>query len=144
MTKCHECVGNEAGLRRVRIVVGVAVGDTAEIFERLEIVLRDAITFGVHATELPLRNRVTFFGGIFERVHRLDGFAGLEPVRAGTERFHRRHRRRTHSAIGLAAVERMRRRRGQQAAEQQDAEDALRCPHNTLSRPHRPDASPRR
>ena len=91
MAERDEGVGDEARLRRVRIVVGMAVGDAAEIFERLEVVLLDAVAFGVHAAELPLRQRVAVFGGVFERLHGLVVVAGLEPMRAGAERFHRRH-----------------------------------------------------
>ena len=67
MAERDECVGDEARLRRVRIIVGVAVGDAAEIFEGLEIVLRDAVAFGIHAPELPLRQRVALLGRVFER-----------------------------------------------------------------------------
>jgi hypothetical protein len=134
-----------ARLRRIRIVIGVAAGDAAEIFERLEIVLRDTLASGVHPAELPLCQRVTHFGSVFERVHRLDGVAGLEPIRSGAERLHRRHRRRTQAPVGLAAVERARGRGGHQAgADQQHAQEALNCPHSTLSQPRRQDELPRR
>src|SRR6187455_2177455 len=60
MTERNEGVRDEARLRQVGIVVGVAVRDAAEIFESLEIVLRNAVAFGIHAAEFPLRERVTF------------------------------------------------------------------------------------
>src|SRR5262249_58982823 len=103
----NEGVGDEARLRGVRIVIGVTVGDAAEIVERLEIVLRHAIAFRIHAAEFPLRERMTVFRSIFKRVDRLDGFAGLEPVRAGTERLHRRHWRRAPRAAGPSATKRI-------------------------------------
>jgi hypothetical protein len=102
-----ERVGDEARLRRVRVVLGMAVGDAAEIFERLEIVLGHAVAFGVHAPEFPLRQRVALFGGVFERVDGLGLLAGFQPMRAGFEGFHRRQRRRgRHRVGGFAAVER--------------------------------------
>ena len=141
MTECNEGIGDEARLRRVGIVLGMTVRDAAEIFESLEIVLRNAVAFGVHAAELPLRERVAFFSGVFERVDRFDGFAGLEPMRARAERLDRGHRRGRHAALGFAAVERECGRRGHQAGtDQHHTQQGLKCPHNTLSQPRRRDA----
>ena len=82
MPECDESVGDETGLPGVRIVVGVVVGDAAEIFEGLEIILRHAVALGVHAPELPLRDRVAFLSRVLKRVNGLGGFAGLQPVGA--------------------------------------------------------------
>jgi len=42
----------------------VSIGDTAEIFEGAQIVLRDAIAQGVHPPELPLCDEMSLFSGI--------------------------------------------------------------------------------
>ena len=120
------------------------VGDAAEILERLEVVLGDAVAFGIHAAELPLRQRVAFFGGVFERVDGLGLVAGLEPLRAGAERLHGGDRRRGgHLAVGLAAVERQGRRHGrhghQAGTNHHNTQQVLSYPHNTPSRPPLPD-----
>src|SRR5205814_6503923 len=59
----YERVGDDASLRRVRAVLGVHVGDLAEIFERAKVAARHALTGGVHAPELPLRERDALLGG---------------------------------------------------------------------------------
>src|SRR4029078_8014036 len=66
MTERNEGVRDEARLRQVGVFVCAAAGDAAEIFESLEIVLRNAVAFGIHAAEFPLRERVTFLGGVFK------------------------------------------------------------------------------
>ena len=53
----HEGVGDDRRLRRRRAVLGMRVGDAAEIFEGAQIVLDDAIAIGIHPAELPLRGR---------------------------------------------------------------------------------------
>ena len=51
------------------LVVGMGVGDAAEIFERANVVAGDAVAFRIHAAELPLRHCVAIRGGVFERGH---------------------------------------------------------------------------
>ena len=67
----HEGVGDHAGLRRRRAVLGVLVGDAAEIVEGAQIVLGDAFAIGVHPAELPLRDRMAAFGGVLQRGQRV-------------------------------------------------------------------------
>ena len=110
------------------LVVAVAVGDAAEIFERAQIVLRHAVALGVHAAELPLRQRVALLGGVLKRGHRLDGVAFFERLRAGAERFQ----------AGGAWMLRWCRRSTRRPAPEGDADHtatltAARCPHNTFS-----------
>ena len=47
------------------------VGDAAEIFERPQVVLGDAVAIGVHPAEFPLGDRVAAFGGVLQRVQRV-------------------------------------------------------------------------
>src|SRR3974377_2524277 len=77
---------NKARLRFVRIVLGMAVGNLSEIFKGLKVVVGNAIAFGIHAAELPLRHGMSVLGGIFKRDHCLLFFAELEPLGTGTER----------------------------------------------------------
>src|SRR6516165_2536863 len=60
-------VGNDLRLRSGWAVLAMGVGDAAEIVEGEQVVLRHAVAFGVHPTELPLRNRVAVLGGILQR-----------------------------------------------------------------------------
>ena len=46
------------------------VGDAAEIFERAQIVLGDAVAIGIHPAELPLRDGMAAFGRILQRRQR--------------------------------------------------------------------------
>ena len=86
MAQRHERICHKARLRFVRIVLDVAVGNLPEIFKGLKVVVGNAIAFGIHAAELPLRHGMSVLGGIFKRDHCLLFFAELEPLGTGTER----------------------------------------------------------
>ena len=65
VAKRHKGVGDDTRLRAARRLLGMAVGDLAEIVERPQVVLRHAVAVGVHAAELPLRQRLALLGRIF-------------------------------------------------------------------------------
>src|SRR5205823_11630292 len=71
-------IGNDRGLRSGRAVLGVRIGDAAEILEGAHIVLGDAITVGVHPPELPLGDGVTTLGGVLQRSQRCLGCGGRD------------------------------------------------------------------
>ena len=48
----------------------MGIGDAAEIFERAQIVLGDAVTVGIHPPQLPLGDGMAAFGGVLQRVQR--------------------------------------------------------------------------
>ncbi len=52
------------------------VGNAAEIFERPQIVLGDAIAIGIHPPQLPLGHGMTVFGGILQGAERRRGRRG--------------------------------------------------------------------
>src|SRR4029077_9276737 len=82
-----------------------------EIVEGKQVVLRHTLAFGVHPTELPLRNRVAVLGGILQRRKRTggalrDGGWGRRLLRGdGRRGLHRKRR-----LIDRRAVESKRRR----------------------------------
>ena len=65
------------------------VGDAAEIFERAQIVLGDAIAVGIHPAQLPLGHGMAAFSGV------------LQGVQGRRGRGSRRGRRRSHLLQGL-------------------------------------------
>ncbi len=67
MAELHERVGDEARLRKLRIVFGMGIGDAAEILEGAQFVARHAVARRIHAAELPLRQRVALLGGVLQR-----------------------------------------------------------------------------
>ncbi len=145
----HEGIGDDRRLRRRRAVLGMRVGDAAEIFEGAQIVLDDAIAIGIHPAELPLRDGMATLGGVLQRSQRgrgnrsrgrrcgrdlLQGL-GRDGLRGGGlvphgQRGVRLHRR------AIKCESRSRHRRGPQ---HQRKNDTPRCPHNTVSRAHRQD-----
>src|SRR6516164_8985856 len=58
MTEGDEGIGDEPRSRRAGRLIGMAVGDLAEIIERADVIAWDAIAVGVHTAELPLRHRL--------------------------------------------------------------------------------------
>ena len=66
MAELHEGIRDEARLRQIRIVLGMGVGDAAEIIERAQIAARHAVARRIHAAELPLRHRVALLGGVLQ------------------------------------------------------------------------------
>ena len=67
MPKRNKGIGDEPRLRRAGRLVGMAVGDLAEIVEGAQIIARHAIAIGIHAAEFPLRDRLPLVSGILQR-----------------------------------------------------------------------------
>jgi hypothetical protein len=67
MPKRDEGIGDELSLRRARRLVGMAVGDPAEVVEGPQIIARHAIAIGIPAVELLLRHQLSLIGGILQR-----------------------------------------------------------------------------
>ena len=84
--KRDEGVGDHRRLRRGRAVLGVGIGDAAEILERAQIVLGDAVALGVHPAKFPLRDRVTVLGRVLQGGQRIVGGGGLAQCTRGTDR----------------------------------------------------------
>src|SRR5262249_19526278 len=70
MPESNEGVGDEPRLRRARRLIGMGVGDLAEIIERAQIIAWHAIAVGVHAVKLPLRHWLTLLGSVLQRGER--------------------------------------------------------------------------
>ena len=88
----HEGIGDEARMRRAGRIVGMRPGEAAEIFERAQLVLVDAVAVGIDAAELPHRARHALPGGIFERGDALVDAAFAQQLGAGAESIERRRR----------------------------------------------------
>ena len=69
-------VGHDRGLRRRRAVLGMGIGNAAEILEGANVVLGDAVAIRVHPPQFPLRDGMTAFGGILQRSQRGIGRRG--------------------------------------------------------------------
>ena len=128
MAELHEGIGDEARLRQMRRIFGMRAGDPAEILEGAQFVARHAIAGGIHAAELPLRQRVALIGGILQRGQRLVVLAGLERGCAGAECLDRGHRRLGVGRRG-GPVEREGRREPERAGHDAELCEAIR-PHS--------------
>ena len=93
MAELDEGVGDKAGLRQMRRILGTRVRDPAEKLKRTQIVTRNAIADGIHPAKLPLRERVSMIGGVLQRRQRLVVLAGLQRRGTGPEGLDRSHRR---------------------------------------------------
>ena len=140
MAERDEGIGDEARLRRIRIVVGVAVGDAAEIFERLEVV---ALTPSPSAYMRPSFHCASgwpfsaAYSSEFTAFAASPALSQLAPERnasigviGGAA---------ANASLGFAAVERQRRRGHKARADRHRAQQGLKYPHNTPSRPPRRD-----
>src|SRR5260370_23004766 len=154
-------IGDEPRLRRAGRLVGMAVGDLAEIVEGAQVITRHAIAIGIHAAEFPLRDRLSLLSGILQRRQRAILIWGaLRWMRATAQSVGRRQRG---SAWSGGAVECQSWRGAKnmvdhvicavgtdhnanakdepgQACAGGDAADVARRPHNTPSQLLRPDA----
>ena len=145
----HEGVGDDRRLRRRRAVLGMRIGDAAEILEGAQIVLDDAIAIGIHPAELPLRHGMAALGGVLQRVqgrcgnrrrrrrcgrHLLQGL-GRDSLRGGRLVAHGQRRARLHRRA-VKCESGSGHRHGPQ---HQRKNDTPRCPHNIVSRAHRQD-----
>ena len=79
-------------MRRAGRIVGVRLGEAAEIFERPLLVDADAVAVGIDAAELPDRAGHAALGGIFERQEALIDPALAQHLVAGPQRIERRDR----------------------------------------------------
>src|SRR5215467_10765564 len=162
MPERDEGVGDEAGLRRARCFVWMAVGDLAEIAERAQVIARYAIAIGIHPAKLPLRHRLSLLGSILQRRERVRcAWRAFRRMRAAAQAVRRRQRCCTrrrcaveckgrcgaeHAIDQIAGTIRHARKaeakhkRSRYCAEHQ-AGYVARYPHSTPSQPLRPDAS---
>src|SRR4029077_12934004 len=124
LPESDERIGDEGRLRPVRIVVRMAVGDAAEILEGAQVAAWHALAGGVHAAELPLRDRIALLGRVLQRNHALGGIARLHRLRAAVD-----------GGLDPAALEAQRRIKAAREAEHQNRYGTLNNPHNTTSRP---------
>src|SRR5262249_57600298 len=118
----------------VRRVVGMAVGDRAEIFESAQVAARPALPGRVHAPELPLRDRIALLGGVLQRAHGFRRIAGFHRLWAAVDR----------TRFDPIAFETERPAEADREHQTRHAYGAINTPHSTPSRPLRPDGSPRR
>jgi hypothetical protein len=93
----YERVGDIARAWYRRIIVGVAVGEFAEILKRPVGVGRHAVPRRIHATELPQREAVPVLGGVLQRTDRAGFFAdaerlGSQAIGVARRRLHIRRR----------------------------------------------------
>src|SRR3990172_32790 len=62
-TSARDCTARRGG---GGVILGMLVGDAAEIIERAKIVAVDAIAIGIHPAEPPLCNRMPALGGVLQ------------------------------------------------------------------------------
>src|SRR5262249_2797239 len=163
MAEGDEGIGNEARLRRAGRLIGMTVGDLAEIAERAQIISWHAIAIGIHAAELPLRHGLPLIGGILQRRERTglawcrfrgmcaraQSLARRQSSRAwrggAVECVSRRGAKETVNAVvSRIQVDRGRQANSGQCSAGQETAEGARYPHSTPSRPLHPDGSVRR
>ena len=94
MSERHERVGDKPRMRCAGRIVGMRLGQIAEIFERPLLIDADAVAIGVDAAELPDRTGHAALGGVFESQQALVDPPLTHHLIAGSQRVERRRRRR--------------------------------------------------
>ena len=147
MPQRHECVGDDARLGGAGRLIRMRVGDLTEIAERALVALRNAIADRIHATDLPLCREMPLIGRILQRGQCFGLFAAIGRAAARTaQSIARREQSRARGARTVEGESRPGHNSEAKPANGGDHHAAsggrhysLRCPHNTISRPTRPD-----